>query len=429
MQRNQPSRSLHHRGNIPSIWSSSDSAGDSFDVHDDYFPSTISEASTEEDYNFGFGLYRTRCNCSSDLLGGSDGCRPRGPAITLAGPGRLPELHTRPYSSADTTSDERVLNSLDHGNASTHQTKDSSETRKGRWFDDFLSRLSSRAEVSSSVSKSSSSSGNSNAPQIGASTSMEPLQLFNNSPTGSMAASSLSAAKSSQDVTAEPTSLTDLPSNKGEPEVPDSQEPSNDVNKDIDTDNTHSDHQQKPDESDTYTQDENETNTDIVSRLSYRPDLLEAWVSNQSDPHQEDGDFSAGPSTHSNSHSEAFPSTGPTSISNNNRSSIDEDILSLTSISMKDEYFLVDGKTSHMYPGGGDNCAKVERSVASDGSYHRFDRSPSSRSQLACEIVGPGGPPIQRRIERSGGILRENSDSSTDEYLVTYSMWQRYCPD
>lgn len=190
-------------------------------------------------------------------------------------------------------------------------------------------------------------------------------------------------------------------------------------------------HQQKPEEIDTITQDRNESSTDVVSRLSYRPDLLEALVSNRSSTDEEDGDFSVGQSMHSNSHSETLPSTGPTSVSvsNRNHSSMDEDILSLTSISMKDEYFVVDGKAPDMHPGGGDNAVKAERSLTSDGSSGGFDRSPQSRSERACEIVGPGGSLIQGRVERPGGIRRDNSDSSADEYLVTYSMWQRYCRD
>lgn len=159
---------------------------------------------------------------------------------------------------------------------------------------------------------------------------------------------------------------------------------------------------------------------DVLSRLSYRPDLLEAWIADFCNS-QQDGDLSVGPSMHSNTHSEGFTSTVPTSVSNNNRSSIEEDILSLTSLSMKDEYFLVDGKTSDMHPGGGDDAIKAEEILASDASIHHVDRSPSIRSQQVYEIVGPGGPP-----QMPVGNRRENSDSSNEEYLATYSMWQRH---
>lgn len=431
MHRNSLPRNLHHRGNIPSIWSSSDSGEGSFDTHDDDYPSTISEASTEEDFGFGFGLYRTRCNCSSALLGDPEGYLLKGPPITLAGPGQLPEIQTGGYSSAESRLDDPMLNTSDSGNTSAQAAKESIERRKARWFDDFVSRLSSRGDVSSSVSKSSSSSyDNSDIPRLDVNMRMKSLQISDKPPTESIEDSSFSAPKSPEDVPAEPTDSVDhTSSKKEETKAPDHQQPAN-TEDTIDPEMHHLIDQQKPEDIDSYTQDGNETNTDIMSRLSYRPDLLDAWVSNRSSTEEEDGDSSVSPSMHSNSHSETLPSTGPTSVSvsNRNTSSIDEDILSLTSISMKDEYFLMDGKTSHMHPGG-DNAIKAERSLTSEGSLGCFDRSPQ-RSEPACEIVGPGGPPlIQGRVERSGGIRRDNSDSSADEYLVTYSMWQRYCPD
>ncbi|KAJ0421713.1 hypothetical protein BJY00DRAFT_103461 [Aspergillus carlsbadensis] len=44
------------------VWPSSDSAEASTDEHERRFSSTVSEASTEEDYDFGTHLYRTGCN-------------------------------------------------------------------------------------------------------------------------------------------------------------------------------------------------------------------------------------------------------------------------------------------------------------------------------------------------------------------------------
>lgn len=49
------------RSDIPSIWSSRDSTEDS----SDRFPSSVSDASTEDDHEFGTGLYRTTRNSSS----------------------------------------------------------------------------------------------------------------------------------------------------------------------------------------------------------------------------------------------------------------------------------------------------------------------------------------------------------------------------
>ncbi|KAL2856655.1 hypothetical protein BJY01DRAFT_171291 [Aspergillus pseudoustus] len=47
---------------INGVWPSSDSAEGSSDQHERSFSSTVSEASTEEDYDFGTHLYRTGCN-------------------------------------------------------------------------------------------------------------------------------------------------------------------------------------------------------------------------------------------------------------------------------------------------------------------------------------------------------------------------------
>lgn len=95
---------------------------------------------------------------------------------------------------------------------------------------------------------------------------------------------------------------------------------------------------------------------------------------------------------------------------------------------MRDEYFLVD-KTNHPRDDGGDNTVKTG-STASDGSVHcdqGFNRNLSVRDPPVCEIFGPGGPP-EIRISPAGDVetRRENSEDSTDDYLATYSMWQRY---
>lgn len=58
------SRAQSHRREIPGSWMSFASNGSS-DPEDTSFPSTISEASTENEHGFGTDLYRTRCNGSS----------------------------------------------------------------------------------------------------------------------------------------------------------------------------------------------------------------------------------------------------------------------------------------------------------------------------------------------------------------------------
>lgn len=70
-------------------------------------------------------------------------------------------------------------------------------------------------------------------------------------------------------------------------------------------------------------------------------------------------------------------------------------------------------------------------SVASDGSSircaPRFDRRSSTRDQPLCEMVGPGVLPQIRRIPPSDGDeFRPDDSDAEDEYLATYSMWQRH---
>lgn len=133
---------------------------------------------------------------------------------------------------------------------------------------------------------------------------------------------------------------------------------------------------------------------------------------------QEGEDVSIGQSVHSNGHSEGDTTTAPTSISNNVRSSTDEEIISLTSIepSVRDEYFLMD-KTNHPPPDGGANTVKLGTASGGSSQGSESDQRPPRMSQ-EVEIIGPGGP--RRRAARSGG------SDSTDEYLATYSMWQRH---
>lgn len=165
--------------------------------------------------------------------------------------------------------------------------------------------------------------------------------------------------------------------------------------------------------------------TSIMSRLSYQPDILEAWASGDSS--QQDDGISVGQSLLSNSQSDGT-TTAPTSVSNNVRPSLDAEIISIASASMRDEYFAVD-KTNYPRHDGGGNPVKMG-SVASDGSSircaPRFDRRSSARDQPVCEIVGPGGPLPQVLVSPPEGASFNRDDSDEDEYLATYSMWQRH---
>ncbi|KAL3467078.1 hypothetical protein BJX64DRAFT_189816 [Aspergillus heterothallicus] len=96
-------------------------------------------------------------------------------------------------------------------------------------------------------------------------------------------------------------------------------------------------------------------------------------------------------------------------------------------LSLRDEYFLVDGKSTDLRPDRGDNPIKGERVFSGDGGLHSgpgLDRSLSLRTQEIPEIIGPGGPigipsPLPLRVDREGS-------DSTEEYLVTYSLLHRH---
>lgn len=176
----------------------------------------------------------------------------------------------------------------------------------------------------------------------------------------------------------------------------------------------------------------------------YPFDFMEAWVSEvASSQRQNDNDnggdnddaiFSAGPSSHSNTHSEGGTNTEPTSMSmslsrsNNHRSSIDEELLTLPS--PRDEYFLLDGKHSYFRPDGADNAVKADsgRMMTSDESGAQsssLSRNPSDRFPPIQQVLGPGGPPQRRMVVREGERLRVDGSDSTDSHFATYSLWQR----
>lgn len=179
MQRNPQTRS-RTRGNIPSIWSSSE---DSSEMQDDEFPSTVSEASTEEDIDFGTGLYRTPCNCSSALIGEPERylLRAHRSSVTLAGPGCLSHLDIECCSSYNDSSE--TLNSS-VGDVDL-EPQESSRGASSQLPRDILSKTSSFGCTSTSTSSDSSSSPD-NAPRLGASQSTEPLQVFHQSTGTSM---------------------------------------------------------------------------------------------------------------------------------------------------------------------------------------------------------------------------------------------------
>ncbi|KAH8432192.1 uncharacterized protein LDX57_009831 [Aspergillus melleus] len=114
--------------------------------------------------------------------------------------------------------------------------------------------------------------------------------------------------------------------------------------------------------------------------------------------------------------------TDITSVSNALWSPVEtEDMTSV--VSLGDEYFLVDGKTSGFHPDRGDNPTKAERRLVSDGSLYSdpsLERNPSVRTQDIPEVIGPSSP-MHRPPSGPRRRDRDASDS-TDEYLLTYPV-------
>ncbi|RDW90623.1 uncharacterized protein DSM5745_02398 [Aspergillus mulundensis] len=92
---------------------------------------------------------------------------------------------------------------------------------------------------------------------------------------------------------------------------------------------------------------------------------------------------------------------------------------------LRDEYF-VDGKPSDRRPDGGSNAVKAEPELTGDGRLYidrGLDRNRSLRHEVP-ELIGPRGP-----IGFPGpqGVRRDRrSESSEEEYLVTYGLLHRH---
>ncbi|OOF96490.1 hypothetical protein ASPCADRAFT_144976 [Aspergillus carbonarius ITEM 5010] len=100
-----------------------------------------------------------------------------------------------------------------------------------------------------------------------------------------------------------------------------------------------------------------------------------------------------------------------------------DDLASL--LALRDEYFLVD-KSNDLRPDRGNNATKAERSFSGDGCLYSgpgLDRNSSTRAHDIPEIIGPRTP-VQGRVTRS--FRRDRNTSDSDEYLMTYPVIQRH---
>ncbi|GAD95943.1 hypothetical protein AOR_1_1146054 [Paecilomyces variotii No. 5] len=93
---------------------------------------------------------------------------------------------------------------------------------------------------------------------------------------------------------------------------------------------------------------------------------------------------------------------------------------------LRDEYFLVDGKSNGNPPGRGDDRIRAEKRIVSDGSIHSgpgLDRDPGVRAHFIPQMIGPGSPRrrVASRREDQARVERNGTDS-TDEYISTYRI-------
>ncbi|GKZ16542.1 hypothetical protein AbraIFM66951_000225 [Aspergillus brasiliensis] len=100
-----------------------------------------------------------------------------------------------------------------------------------------------------------------------------------------------------------------------------------------------------------------------------------------------------------------------------------DDLASL--LALRDEYFLVD-KSNDLRPDRGNNATKAERGFSGDGCLYSgpgLDRNSSTRVRDIPEIIGPRTP-VQVRGTRP--FRREYNTSDSDEYLMTYPAIDRH---
>lgn len=143
---------------------------------------------------------------------------------------------------------------------------------------------------------------------------------------------------------------------------------------------------------------------------------------------------SAGDETESSSHftwddTTSAEVTSRTSMSIGPWSPVDGEIR--FSGSFRDEYYLVDGKTSGNHPDRGDQPVKAGQRIICDGSIHGgpgLDRTPSSRIREVTELMSPMvslRDILQSSNETNFEREREESESN-DEYIPTYRAQPRH---
>ncbi|KAL4943200.1 hypothetical protein BDV06DRAFT_221445 [Aspergillus oleicola] len=477
-----PSRSADDDHTSSGLWSSSDSAEGSSDPRERFFSSTVSEASTEEDYDFGTGLYRTGCNSPRPKNGGGKDIS------TLTSPsnlGPLPSLNTAADMPLLLPMETIISASTNESSPTTERsptpeksptaekwttttersptTENSPDTERSTATEGLSSTERSPTAEGWSISTASNMPSPNDAPVAGLEAR---LKLFSASPSETLTSnvahqpllpelpnrnSSLRDTSSTAACLSEPDQsiLKDakdlhIPieeTNMGCPSRTPSaplrqsqveQVPCGETEVVVRTEEICSPGDSQPEDHQTECVAEDTEPTTVVkkSSLNLNNTLPEVELGGLAGMEYYLSLNTEGVSEESKT-SDEEPS--PDSLSDNDRNVplspwLPTDKPDRTSLlSLRDEYFLVDGKSTDLRPDRGDNPIKGERGFAGDGGLHSgpgLDRDLSIRTQEIPEIIGPGGPigvPSPRSFPRE----REGSDS-TEEYLVTYSLLHRH---
>ncbi|KAL4927689.1 uncharacterized protein BDV17DRAFT_266251 [Aspergillus undulatus] len=490
----RPSRSADESHVTNGLWSSSDSAEGSSDPRERFFSSTVSEASTEEDYEFGTGLYRTGCNCPGPKKDeGKDTSLPSVPHTNLDPLPRLSSGADMPLifpmdtiASAspdeDLSSAEKSLITEDSPTVEKWQTTEKYPTVE-KWPTTEMVPTTAKSlttERSSITERSPTTEGfpiaeesptterlpaaedqptytnsrfprpgdapvavfddKSPAPSVDHQTSIQDLSTWKYPVPGS-SSTAASPGESQLDPSADfkeahaPVEATGIsclsrtssllrPSQAEQ--VPCGETEVTVTTKEICSTNIRESESHKAEAVDEQTQ-----STSAARKTSFNLDhaLPEVELSGLASMEYYLSLNTMGASEESKT-SDEEPS--PDSLIGDRHAPLSPwlptdkgDRTSL--LSLQDEYFLVDGKSTDLRPDRGDNPIKGERGFAGDGGLHSgpgLDRNLSVRTQEIPEIIGPGGPmgaPRPRSFPRD----REGSDS-TEEYLVTYSLLHRH---
>ncbi|KAL3490535.1 hypothetical protein BJX62DRAFT_137918 [Aspergillus germanicus] len=414
------------------LWPSSDSAEASSDQHERRFSSTVSEASTEEDYDFGTHLYRTGCNypgLSDDI----DDMHPS-PLTSLptssteAGRPLTNGLYPTPEDSpgedlspvtpdSDNPSPTDAHHGVQDEQTAVNPATTSSSTPPDEEFESPVESLSSIGSLISGISDAAIPLDETMADPSagdGLQTSESIVPVEETDVTSVFCVTSPTASENPH-TTQTPDDESAIEEEAGELAAKDTSVPESPHTDNI-ADDTGSLHEEE-------TVLECQLNNVAVPEVALGDigDLNYFLTLNRLDDSDLSGSKSSDEDPSPNSLSED-DANGPISpwipLDKGDRTSL---------LSLRDEYFLVDGKSTDLRPDRGNNPIKRERAFSGDGGLHSgpgLDRALSLRTQEIPEIIGPGGPmglpsPLPLRGDREGS-------DSTEEYLVTYSLLHRH---